>query len=114
LSSQSRASRTTRWRPSTRSRHVACAEYAKRGPRDACAERRAARKEPHFDRSPLRNPKPYLVVVSVVVVVVGPGIEVDCDVVDVVWVGVLEQADSEAMAMARAGMISFFMGMVVV
>jgi hypothetical protein len=55
-----------------------------------------------------------LVVVSVVVVVVGPGVEVDCDVVDVVCVGWVAQADSEAMAMARAGMMSFFMGVVVV
>jgi hypothetical protein len=56
-----------------------------------------------------------LVEVSVVVVVVGPGIVVCCDVVVVLCVvSVDAQADSEKRARAtRPGTMSFFMDMVV-
>ena len=61
-----------------------------------------------------RQPKPksYLFWVSVVVVVVGPGTEVCCDVVVVLWVASDAHAVRDAMATTRAGMISFFMSMV--
>lgn len=47
----------------------------------------------------LREPQPYLVWVSVVVVVVGPGTVVSWDVVVVLWVsGVDAQAESDITA----------------
>jgi|CZKI01.1.fsa_nt_gi hypothetical protein len=64
-------------------------------------------------RLPARNPEPYLVWVSVVVVVVGPGSVVCCDVVDVLCVVSDAQALSDTRAaITRDGMIIFFMNMV--
>ena len=55
-----------------------------------------------------------MVWVSVVVVVVGPGTVVCCDVVVVLRVASVAQADSPRMAKAtRQGIMSFFMDMVV-